>query len=107
MPALQELEAAWVSARDDTSFQAELHTLLCDYAKGFGPGPLHEVELALLTAQESRRIMVTVAGLTRIGHTSGWDALAGFLSGLLVTGRPAGAAPVNTAAPAPGSPAAG
>jgi tryptophan synthase beta chain len=32
MPALQELELAWVQARDDTSFQTELHTLLCDYA---------------------------------------------------------------------------
>lgn len=32
MPALQELEAAWIEARDDTAFQTELHTLLCDYA---------------------------------------------------------------------------
>ncbi|MFT4049090.1 MAG: tryptophan synthase subunit beta [Solirubrobacterales bacterium] len=32
IPALQELESAWVEARDDTEFQAELHTLLCDYA---------------------------------------------------------------------------
>lgn len=32
MPALQELEQAWVESRDDTAFQAELHTLLCDYA---------------------------------------------------------------------------
>lgn len=32
IPALQELEAAWIAARDDTSFQTELHTLLCDYA---------------------------------------------------------------------------
>jgi tryptophan synthase beta chain len=32
MPALQELEEAWVSARDDADFHSELHTLLCDYA---------------------------------------------------------------------------
>jgi tryptophan synthase beta chain len=32
MPALKELEDAWIAARDDTEFQAELHTLLCDYA---------------------------------------------------------------------------
>jgi tryptophan synthase beta chain len=31
MPALAELEAAWVSARDDPGFQAELDTLLRDY----------------------------------------------------------------------------
>ncbi len=32
MPALQELEEAWISARDDAEFHHELHTLLCDYA---------------------------------------------------------------------------
>jgi tryptophan synthase beta chain len=32
MPALAELESAWIAARDDTGFQTELSTLLCDYA---------------------------------------------------------------------------
>ncbi len=32
IPALQELEQAWIKFREDTDFQAELHTLLCDYA---------------------------------------------------------------------------
>ena len=32
MPALQELEQAWISARDDSDFQTELSTLFCDYA---------------------------------------------------------------------------
>ena len=32
MPALQELETAWIAARDDSEFQAELNTLFCDYA---------------------------------------------------------------------------
>jgi tryptophan synthase beta chain len=42
IPALQELEAAWVAARDCTGFQAELHTLLCDYAGR--PTPLYLAE---------------------------------------------------------------
>lgn len=32
IPALQELEAAWIDAREDADFQTDLHTLLCDYA---------------------------------------------------------------------------
>ena len=31
MPALAELEAAWVAARDDASFRAELDALLRDF----------------------------------------------------------------------------
>jgi tryptophan synthase beta chain len=42
IPALQELETAWIEARDDTGFQAELHTLLCDYAGR--PTPLYLAE---------------------------------------------------------------
>jgi tryptophan synthase beta chain len=42
MPALTELEAAWIAARDDTSFQTELNTLLCDYAGR--PTPLYLAE---------------------------------------------------------------
>ena len=42
IPALQELESAWVAARDDTAFQAELHTLFCDYAGR--PTPLYLAE---------------------------------------------------------------
>jgi tryptophan synthase beta chain len=42
MPALAELEEAWIAARDDSGFQAELHTLLCDYAGR--PTPLYLAE---------------------------------------------------------------
>jgi tryptophan synthase beta chain len=42
MPALAELEAAWIAARDDSGFQAELNTLLCDYAGR--PTPLYLAE---------------------------------------------------------------
>jgi tryptophan synthase beta chain len=39
MPALGELEAAWLQARDDPGFQAELHELLKDYVGR--PSPLY------------------------------------------------------------------
>jgi tryptophan synthase beta chain len=42
IPALQELEAGWVAAREDPEFQSELHTLLCDYAGR--PTPLYLAE---------------------------------------------------------------
>ncbi|MFY9264520.1 MAG: tryptophan synthase subunit beta [Solirubrobacterales bacterium] len=42
MPALAELEAAWIAARDDSGFHAELNTLLCDYAGR--PTPLYLAE---------------------------------------------------------------
>ena len=42
MPALAELEAAWVAARDDPAFGAELERLLLDYAGR--PTPLYLAE---------------------------------------------------------------
>ncbi len=39
MPALAELEAAWVAARDDPGFGAQLHSLLHDYVGR--PSPLY------------------------------------------------------------------
>ncbi|HEY1540511.1 MAG TPA: pyridoxal-phosphate dependent enzyme, partial [Solirubrobacteraceae bacterium] len=42
MPALGELEAAWVAARDDPGYRAELHVLLRDFAGR--PTPLYLAE---------------------------------------------------------------
>ena len=42
MPALAELEAAWVLARDDPGYRAELRTLLRDFAGR--PTPLYLAE---------------------------------------------------------------
>jgi tryptophan synthase beta chain len=42
MPALDELEAAWVAARDDPAFHAELDALLRDYCGR--PTPLYHAE---------------------------------------------------------------
>ena len=52
------------------------------------PEPLHDVVNSLLTGQDSESLMARVTRLLKIGHTSGWDILAGVLTGmLLVKGR--------------------
>jgi hypothetical protein len=64
------------------------HTLLSDLALCHGPEPLHALLALLLRAGEERQLMWGVARLTAIGHHSGWDMLAGFLTGMLaVAGR--------------------
>ncbi len=51
MPALAELEAAWVLARDDPGYKAELHVLLRDFAGR--PTPLYLAErLSQLAGRE-------------------------------------------------------
>jgi len=61
------------------------HTILSDLAHGHGPKPLHDFVNSLLQAQTAERLMSSVDRLTGIGHTSGWDMLAGALTGMLLT----------------------
>jgi hypothetical protein len=64
------------------------HAVLSDLALGHGPEPLHDLLTSLLTGQDLGCVMEAVARLLGIGHTSGWDMLAGALTGmLLVTGK--------------------
>lgn len=60
------------------------YTILSDLALGHGPEPLHHLVLCVLEDQEPDR-MPHVARLVKIGHTSGWDLLAGALAGMLLT----------------------
>ena len=60
------------------------HTILGDLALGHGPEPLHDVITALLTGEDLSRPTVGVARLVEIGHNSGWDILAGLLTGMLL-----------------------
>jgi hypothetical protein len=60
------------------------HTVLHDLALGHGPEPLHEVVRSLLMGHDLECLMAAVARLLRIGHTSGWDILAGVLTGMLM-----------------------
>lgn len=64
------------------------HAVLSDLAQGHGPEPLHDMVASLLTGQDMGCMMAAATRLLGIGHTSGWDILAGVLTGmLLVTGR--------------------
>jgi hypothetical protein len=56
--------------------------ILCDLAHGHGPEPMHALMLALLHGEEPARALSATEAITRIGHTSGWDMLAGVLIGL-------------------------
>ncbi|MEI7692244.1 MAG: pyridoxal-phosphate dependent enzyme, partial [Actinomycetes bacterium] len=63
MPALAELEAAWISAREDPAFQAELARLLRDYAGR--PTPLYLAER--LSAVAGRTIYLKREDLVHTG----------------------------------------
>jgi hypothetical protein len=65
------------------------HAILSDLALGHGPEPLHEVVTSLLKGEDLDHTLAGVARLIEIGDTSGWDILAGMLTGmLLITGKP-------------------
>lgn len=59
--------------------------LLSDLLAGEGHEPLHDLASAL-NADAASAAVDAVARLVRIGHSSGWDVLAGFL-GCLLEGR--------------------
>jgi hypothetical protein len=54
--------------------------LLGDLAAGEGWAPLHELAAAL-AAEDVERAITTARAVTLLGHTSGWDLLAGLLTG--------------------------
>jgi hypothetical protein len=60
------------------------HTILRDHASGHGPEALHEVVASLLKGQDLDRTLQGVKRLVGIGETSGWDLLAGMLTGMLL-----------------------
>ena len=56
-------------------------TLLGDLLGGSGHAPLHDLALAL-TRRDEAAALDAAARLVRIGHSSGWDMLTGFLGAL-------------------------
>jgi hypothetical protein len=58
-------------------------TLLEDLAFGHAPEPLHGVVELLLSGRDPELIMPAVYRVAGIGHTSGWDLMAGFMVGML------------------------
>ncbi len=64
------------------------YAILCDLAHGHGPEPMHTLLQSLLDGEEPGLALSAARAITKIGHTSGWDLLAGMLSGLaLLVGR--------------------
>lgn len=61
-------------------------TLLKDLAEGQAVEPLHELVGSLLSDPPAESIR-TASCLTQIGHSTGWDLLAGALTGLLLAFR--------------------
>jgi len=60
-------------------------SLLKDHATGHGSESLHNLINDLLTGQPVEVISRSIMSLVQIGHSTGWDLLAGVLTGLLVT----------------------
>jgi hypothetical protein len=59
------------------------HAILRDHASGQGPEPLHDVVASLLNGQDLGLTLEGAKRLIGIGATSGWDILAGMLTGML------------------------
>jgi hypothetical protein len=58
------------------------HALLADLASGHGHAPLHDLANALAAGAPLAQTLDAALRVTRIGHSSGWDMLAGFLTAL-------------------------
>jgi hypothetical protein len=59
------------------------YTILNDLANGHAVAPLHALMNGLLMDEPAENLHACLAGLTSIGHSTGWDMLAGFMTGLI------------------------
>jgi len=71
------------------SYRSRTHlisfTLLNDLKDGHAIAPLHSILNGLLSGESPENISPFVSQLTQVGHSTGWDLLAGLLTGMLVT----------------------
>jgi Protein of unknown function (DUF2877) len=58
-------------------------TLLKDHADGFSNELLHKFANALLTGEPVNQLRSIASSIIKIGHSTGWDLLTGFLTGML------------------------
>jgi hypothetical protein len=70
-------------------FRAQTHlisfTLLQDLAAGHALSPLHLLINGILNKEPFEFVQQHFSRLTRVGHSTGWDLLAGLVTGLLIT----------------------
>jgi hypothetical protein len=71
----------------DTRTHPISHAILCDLASGHGPEPMHDLAAGLLRGRDFNPVMKAVSRLRAIGHSSGWDMLAGAMTGMLMVKR--------------------
>ncbi len=64
------------------------YALLEDHAEGHGLEPLHGFANAVLSGQPVDQCLPLARMLAGVGHSTGWDVLTGFLTGMSVTIRP-------------------
>lgn len=81
----------WVSMNDLPSIEGYRSktnvisfTLLNDLANGHAMEPLHQIINGLLYREPIDSIYPFLSQLTQVGNSSGWDMLAGFVTGLLI-----------------------
>jgi hypothetical protein len=60
------------------------YTILADLANGHGPEPLHELVSSLLQGGLKPHSLSGLQRLIQIGHSSGWDMLAGMMTAALL-----------------------
>ena len=61
------------------------YAILTDFTIGQGPLPFHDLVEAMLTGRPISKILDCVRLVIAIGHSSGWDMLAGFILGMTIT----------------------
>lgn len=60
-------------------------TLLDDLAKGHAIEPLHRIVNGILGGELPDNVYLAILQLIEVGHSTGWDMLAGLFTGLLLT----------------------
>ena len=58
--------------------------LLKDNIAGHALEPLNQVGIALLTSQPVEQVISSASELIKVGHSTGWSLLAGFVTGMLL-----------------------
>lgn len=61
------------------------YPILSDLAEGYGPEPLHDLITAFLQVNTGSQLINSIQQIIKIGHSSGWDMLAGALTAMLMT----------------------
>ena len=61
--------------------------LISDLLAGEGHGPLHDLAVALMGDAPPARALAAARRLTALGHSSGWDMLAGFAGAIIGPAR--------------------